>query len=397
MAWGTLQVGRIVLGETYSISHQVNATTGDQSVTLTGQESAPPLTEAEARAKAEDLIAMMDRDTPIVFSQKTNHTGFYRVNDVGANITEWDEAKFFTWNLSLIRIGTDNAVRMESRLTGLTRQNDFSLTGERWHAPSIGAFGYTTIGSAPSATVRTGADGAISVYRGIPSGINPRWSVTAQSYMAGRVRFLVGGVERSGVGFRSIPTGWELNNGLVRVQPVLNALRVGAWTGGAWHDKDWGVFTDSSDLVNQWDQCTVLRNDPEMVTVRLVKAIAAGSAILDLTLRRGSRILEGYMQRSTSGELKVRLAVAEPFTNNSASGYIVASANDANGNRFAAGSARTFSTHANGGVLRAAATRFDFWVGVVAGGESAVSGDTATDLRNQYIGAMAEMTRAVQV
>jgi hypothetical protein len=38
----------------------------------------------------------------------------------------------------------------------------------------------------------------------------------------------------------------------------------------------------------------------------------------------------------------------------------------------------------------------DFWAGVVAGGDSAVSGDQATHLRDQFIGALPEVVAAVR-
>jgi hypothetical protein len=52
--------------------------------------------------------------------------------------------------------------------------------------------------------------------------------------------------------------------------------------------------------------------------------------------------------------------------------------------------------HANGGITKTAVTAMDFYAGVVAGGGSAVSGDQAVDLRNQYIAALPEVTMAVK-
>jgi hypothetical protein len=129
-----------------------------------------------------------------------------------------------------------------------------------------------------------------------------------------------------------------------------------------------------------------------MCILRLTKSMSPGRLTLDLTLRRGSRFVEGFMQRNTApDELKVRLNSAESNVTTLASGgYVTATANDADGNRFVAGSARTFTGHANGGVERFAATSMDFFLGVVAGGGSAVSGDAATDLRNMYIACMPE-------
>ena len=189
---------------------------------------------------------------------------------------------------------------------------------------------------------------------------------------------------------------WELNNTLVRVRPVAagGTLEIAAFTSGAWRPKAWWVDVGGAQVA-RWEAATILRNDPEMVVLRLTEHRApAGRAVLDLTLRRGSRLVEGYLQRGDSGPLSVYLASAESMTD--ATSYVVRTTNDGDGNRAIAGSARNFDPHANGGVTKTASTWLDFFVGVVAGGGSAVSGDQAVNLRDQYIASMPEVTMAVK-
>jgi hypothetical protein len=133
-----------------------------------------------------------------------------------------------------------------------------------------------------------------------------------------------------------------------------------------------------------------------MAIVRLTKGLNPGRATLDLTLRRGSRFIEGYLQTGTANTLAAYRSTLETNTSFAASGYVTATSNDSDGNRFAAGSARSFTAHTNGGVIKSAATTLDFWVGVVAGGGSAVSGDAATDLRNMYVACMPEAVYGVR-
>lgn len=401
MSYGTVQVGRLTLRETFELKTDVNAGTGIRSVTIAGEESQPPLTFAEVQQRHEDIMTMRDSVQSIVWTNKSNHNGFYVVEDISASETNYiTTVDKFGWQIRATRIGPDNAAEIESRLTGVTRQNNFSLTGEKWHAPSIGHYAYYPGANSPGSVSRTGADGAIIVYRSIPAGINPRWGVAATAYMNGRVKILVSGLERTGNNLKASAglNAWELNNGLVRVKPINGTLEISAWSGGAWRPKNWGVFTNTADLVDFFDQMAVIRNDPEMVTIRLVKSlVSSGVATLDLTLRRGSRFVEGYMRRSVSAsELKVRLNTLEACVDTSAQGYLVATADDADGNRFAVGSAKTFTKEANGGVVRATTTELDFWIGVQTPGATPASGDAATDLRNQYIGAMAEFTMAVR-
>jgi hypothetical protein len=155
--------------------------------------------------------------------------------------------------------------------------------------------------------------------------------------------------------------------------------------------------------VDDWDGATLLRNDPEMVILRLTKALNPGRATLDLTLRRGSRIIEGYLQRGTADTLSVRLNTAETYADTSAQGYLTASADDGDGNRFACGSARTFTAVAGGGVQKAATTSLDFWLGAssTAGGGVTLNANPGfdTDLAgwNDNGGTMLRVTTPVKV
>jgi hypothetical protein len=103
-----------------------------------------------------------------------------------------------------------------------------------------------------------------------------------------------------------------------------------------------------------------------MCIVRLVKGLTPGRATLDLTLRRGSRTVEGYLQTGTSATLAAYLYSVETNTSFAASGYVTATNDDSDSNRFAAGSARSFTAHTSGGIIKSSATSMDFWIGVAA-------------------------------
>jgi hypothetical protein len=399
---GTLRVGRLILKENFSISDQVNATTGESSVSLTGREIYPQagVTDAMILSRQEDFIGMLDRSVPVTFSVKSNNDGYYVVHDVGATLTKWEaEATFLDWTLSLQRVGAENAVDQESRVAAVVRANDFALSGERWLAPPPAHYAFYS-GSNPSGSVLrplADSEGTIKVYRGVPANFNPRWGVTPTNYLAGRSRILVGGVERTGVAFRiSDPLSWQMSNGLIRVTPMASAglINIEAWDGTSWEGKAWDVSVGSA--IGAFEAATVLRNDFEMTTIRLVDSLAPGRTLLDITLRRGSRFVECFLQTVTSATLGAHLHTNETTTNNAASGYVVATANDAAGNKFVAGSARTFTGDTTGGLSKATSTSLGFFIGLVLNGSSAISGDAATDLRDQYIGAMSETVAAVR-
>lgn len=396
--WGDTQLGRIPLRETFT------ATEGggeSRSLDLDGQESYPPLTRAQVIARHDGINALqVGQCVPVTFTDKPERSGYYMVKSAGSTYTEHlNERVTADWKVSLDRIGSDSETDLQSRLTGAVRLNDFSLTGERWHAPPIGHYAYYTSSTNATTMTRTGADGAMTVYRSVPASVSPRWGCLPTAYLTGRVKVATAASQEVyGVDVPLAATGWTLSNGLVNVAPSASAtLDVQAYTSGAYRSKLWNVsVAGSASSVTSWDGATLLRNDPEMCILRLTKSLSPGRATLDLTLRRGSRFVEGYLQTGTSATLTAYRSSLETNTSFAASGYVVATSNDADGNKFAAGSARTFTAHTNGGVIKAAATALDFWIGVAAGGSSAVSGDAATDLRNQYAACLPEAIYGVR-
>lgn len=395
--WGAIKLSRTTLRETFTATEQG----GSRQLALAGQESTPPLTRA-VLVGTHDNINAFDGGAPcaVTFTDKPERNGFYQVKSNASKITEYVNDQITAdWTVTLDRLGTVGEVDIQSRLTGVKRLNDFSLTGERWHAPSIGHFGYYTGSTNPTSMTRESEDGTITVYRGVPLTPPARWGCDPTDYLGGRVRVTDtdAGLEVEGTG-RALPAGaWALSNGIVNVTPTASAgvLDVQAYTGSAWHSKLWNI-TVAGSAVPAWDSASILRNDLEHAILRLTASRSPGRVTLDLALRRGGRTLEGYLQCGSSATLAVYLHTAETNTSAAASGYVVASSDDADGNRFAAGSARTFTAHANGGVSLTSTTALDFWVGVVAGGATAVDGDDAIDLRNQYIGALAESTYCVR-
>lgn len=397
-SWGDLTVGRVPLRETFVATEGG----GDgRTLDLDGQESYPPLTRAQVIARHDGINSLIPGQViPVTFTDKPERNGYYSVKTASSTYTEYLNSMVTAdWKVSLDRVGSDSETDLQSRLTGAVRLNDFALTGERWHAPPVGHYGYYTGATNATTMTRTGADGAITVYRGVPTGVSPRWGCPPASYLTGRVKVTTAGAQEVyGVDVPLAGAGWALSNGLVNVAPSASAsLDVQAYTGGAYHSKLWNIsVAGSGGSIIGWDQATLLRNDPEMAIVRLTEGLNPGRATLDLTLRRGSRFVEGYLQTGTSATLAAYRSSLETNTSFAASGYVTATSNDADGNKFTVGSARTFTAHANGGVQKAAATSMDFWIGVAAGGSSAVSGDAATDLRNMYISCMPEAVYGVR-
>lgn len=394
--WGDVQLGRIPLRETFTVSESG----GDgRGLDAEGQESYPPLTRAQVVARHDGINALIPGQViPVTFTDKPERNGYYTVKSASATYTEnLNERVTSDWKASLDRVGSDAETDLQSRLTGAVRLNDFALTGERWHAPPIGHYGYYTGATNPTVMTRTGADGTITVYRGVPASISPRWGCAPTAFLAGRVKTTTtGGQEVYGVDVPLAAAGWALSNGLVNITPgASGTLDVQAYTGGAWHSKEWNVsVAGSASSITSWDGATLLRNDPEMCILRLTKGLNPGRASLDLTLRRGSRFIEGYLQTGTAATLAAYRTTLETNTSFAASGYVTATGDDADGNVFAAGSARSFTAHTNGGVIKAAATALDFWIGAVASQPTLNSNPTFETDTSGWTATNAALTRS---
>jgi hypothetical protein len=386
MTWGTLTVGRLVLREDFTAT-----ATNDNTVTLKGQESVPPLTALQLEQRREDILGLAGQFLPVTLTHKARLDGFYQVQSVKADYTNYQGNPILTlnWTMDLVRLGTEFELDHESRLSGpLTRNTSHAVTGDRWLAPPLGHYAFWSGNSLPSAVTRTGTDGAMLVYRGVPA-THPRWGSTPAGALAGRARFLdANAAERSGVNFTPAATGWELSNGLVRIRPLAvgGVLEVAAWTGAAWQTKAWDLTVAAATL-GAPRSVTLLRNELEQVMVRVLwgSSAAPGRTTADLALRRGSRFLELYVRTTASATLAFVRASAEAGT--AGTGYVRATANDGAGNRYVVGSAQAFSNDlVTGGLSKAATTTLDAFVGVAVAGSGAVSGDQPDHLMQQYLG-----------
>lgn len=399
MTYGVIQAGRVALREDSAL--EVSLNDAGVALSLKGQESYGRLSLTQLRQRADEITALRGRMVPVTFSQKAHLDGYYWVEEASGTYEEWQPqaVAVMPWSLELTRVGYGVDVDLESRLSGpTTRATDHAVTGERWHAPPVGHTGYSAGSTIPSVVTRTGSDGAMAVYRNVSAGVHPRWSSTPAGYLLGRSRFLDSlGIERQALRAPLAPTGWQVHNGLVRVSvdAGTSALDVACWTGGAWQSTLWDVYygTGPAVALGAPTALSVLRNDFERVTVRLVKALNPGRITVDLTLRRGSRFVEMYIQHQFGTTLAVQRRTAEATTANT--GYLIATAANGAGNKIVVGSTRTFTAdNVQGKISKAATAVLDAMIGAEVGG--AAAGDLGADLFKQYLGVTEETVKGVR-
>lgn len=392
----TIRLGRLTLREDFSVSES-----SDNKISLTGRESMGAngaRTRLQVEQRRDDVNALIGDLVAVKFTDKPTLDGFYYVTESNAELTEWDGVwAIMNWTMALVRCGYVNTVDIESRLSGaITRVNDFTVTGARFHAPAVNAKAYYTGPTIPIYIDRVGSDGTVRVYQSLAQGINPRWGCTVADYEKGRVRFIDSdGLERSGVNFEVSAGSWELNNSLIRLTPgsAGNALDVAAWASGAWSGKTWDILYGTSPVtVGTADYVSVLDNTYESITIRLVKDLVPGRMMIDLTLRRGSSVVEMYIQHEYSTTLTVKRATVVAGT--SGTGYIAATAADGAGMKSIVGSARTFTADApNHAITKTTTATLDAFIGVTM---SAAAGNAPADVYAQFIGSPAELVRGIR-
>jgi hypothetical protein len=193
------------------------------------------------------------------------------------------------------------------------------------------------------------------------------------------------------------PNGWAIDNGLVKlsINSTTGLFNISAYTGGAWQSKLWELFHSTGPAVSLGvpDYARVIRNDYEMVSVRVTKSLIPGRVTVDFSLRRGSRFVEIYVQHLFGTTLKLVRSTNE--ASSASTGYLTATSADGVGNKFVIGSAKTFTAdNVAGGISKAATPVLDAFVGVQITG--APTGDTGLELLKQYLGTPSEMVQGVR-
>jgi hypothetical protein len=411
----TIKLGRLTLTEMPFVNgNQENPATesGSQQspygrlMHVAGQEGYPvAATTGQLSALHDDIQGLVQAQSviPVMFTDKSDRNAYYVVYSASNALENFSggEGVKDTWAIDLQRVGTSLEVDFESRMTGPTTVNtSLGLTGTQAVSPPGGAYAFSSA-SGWATISRASADGtAQTVYT--QSFANPptsvRWGCPISSYANGRCRFIdQNGFERSGIQFGPSQGSWTISNGLVQVQPGSggNTIDVACWSGSAWHNKLWDITLSGVNL-SGWSSANLLRNDYEALTLRLVKDNSE-RVLIDLTLRRGSRVVEIYVQQDlAAGTFKVVRHNAEAGT--SGTGTLTATANDANGDQYTIGSAHaTTADTVNGGLSAAAGlTAADFYIGAVVGGTGAPVLDRAAELMLEYLGRRGEQVVAVR-
>jgi hypothetical protein len=397
----SIQIGRVFLNESAIRPFDESQSGDERTVTLSGilfNDSTH--TEAAIKDLHDDIMGLPLSIVPVIFGDKSDRNGYYTVLGSKSSIVNlaYQSVIQLTWAIDLRREGNDQEVDLETRLAGpVNRLNDFTLSGSRWLGVPVGATGFLAGASTPSIVNRPTPDGTMPVFTGISGTVNSvRYQCDITDYGKGRVMVKSDGRERAGIGVSLGSTNWELSNGLLRLTARASGFSLAYYSGGVWETaRDWNFLADGG-VVAVPTAVSVLRNDYEQVTLRLMwNRTPSGRVVADVTLRRGSHFVEFVMKSNTATTFELRRATNEAGT--SASGFVRATSNDAQGDRYVVGSSRTFTANlGTGGLSKASTTRLDVMLGIEINGTTAIAGDTGADLMAQYLGSPTQVVLAVR-
>lgn len=399
------------------------------SVVLTGAiqvgEDGRDATDAEVKRMLAERMRLVgyngnyeEQIVPVRWELDETINGFYRVERIDVPMGE-DSLRvgYLPFNAQLSRIAGFGSPQIESIITGAQVENSHGVVGQSWFAfPGTVKEQIYRI-DCEELVYRATADGATigftdcgEFYSG-----NLRFFLTVDDFYDGACEIFSGeGTEDDpweclvGDQIQRIPTAWMITNQLMRIVPTDDGMLQIEWWDGTLNggDGDWttpktfrffGQPTVAQEIL-EFTNFTILRNSPETVSVRISCLpaflgfdIQWGALFLDLTLRRGDRVVHCVLSSYRLEKWGVGIDPAEA-ADTSPVGGIEADAADAEGHKWVLMSSKDFTEDLVNGDISGddLIYSFDFGIGLEVGGDSAVSTETAQDLIDQYHSGQAE-------
>lgn len=383
------------------------------------------------RQQLRGYVDHLDEDTvPVHWTVDHSVDGWYRV--IAASVDDRGRAGsgVATAMIELERFGTSfTGVQMETVGSSVTRVNAAGATAAGvWCLPSVAtAFDPPAGWKNLALASRTTASGAVHVV-GVDTSttaITGRYTINPSSHYVGAatIEDTFGGstyYSVAGRHARLAPTTWRLTNDLLRITPSTTAghlLDVSTYNGTTWSTPSAFTLIADNNVVPPNDitgtdpvlvSARVLRNSVECAVVRLgwryvtVNGTTVSSEnkllrqtqILDVSLRRGARIVELDVSNGSGSSYGILSQDGTP-AGTSITGGVKATAADASGNKAVIMSAGTIAAVPTTMRMRVTGSATFHWAIGYETPSGAAAPHAAADLVQQYVGALAEKQRAV--
>lgn len=365
----------------------------------------------EMKAQRQQLAGLVDNEdesvVPFTWSDDSSLDGFYRVTGVtiGSTINMIN-----TWFIPDCQLQLEQIARFSNAAVEVTTLSPLRVNAHGFTVPpAVVAVGLPNTMSetdlrpsltAATAISRTDELGNVLTAYTLASPVTRTWyrtSAVPASHYAGACKIQVKyGSTWFDVMGQEPPLNrvWRISNGLVRLTSAQGATAgtFEVWDGTTWDSQPVAHWTNGAvgpgiGNGNGTSQTTltIQRNSPEACVVKV------GGAGVDFTYKvmRGNMHVEAAWTCTTATKYGAGNTVAAASTAVSTWG-IRRTANDAGGNRLVFGMPVAITSDVvNGGInASTAATLGQMLIGIELAGSSAIAGNAAADIANQFFGAV---------
>jgi len=407
----TITIGRLTFTSPANLSDSRSGSTHNISITGT----LAPDSLDEAKYIRDELLACANGYyvVPFIWQGDTSITGYVKVLGASVNTTRV-QIGGYQYSIELEFLGNMGEVEFEGQLSGGIIQNDHSITSttSQFYAPPVNSYSHDH-GSIPGTFARVGEDGTTYIRFGSSlKDYNAKYLCDPEDYYKNACEVYTDGIDdvtRLRCGLESpnnSPSSTKIQNGLVQMTFVNNTAQsrfiIKAYDGSDYlSSTEFAVSRGAS--ANEWQgwrSVQILKNDPEICTVRLGSYYEATTKdkrlTLDVSLRRGARHFSIVATQYSSAQFNIRPTTTTAYVDNTS--YGITSSNDIDGNKILLGSPQNFDVDTtNGGINSTASTAtLKAFIGYEYNGSSATSEDQATKVRDQYLDNIFEVVRLVK-
>ena len=371
----------------------------------------------EAKYIRDELVSMANYDIvyPFTYTGDTTISAYVKVENADVNIDRFFGAGM-KYNVSLNFLGNPGEIRFESQFSGGILDNDHSITStdSQFFSPPVGAYSIhipsVGTGNPPAQEDRIASYGTSTATLKYFSGDNIRtdnieFECNPEDYLKGSCEISTNSKVRCGLYSPNTNVDQTvISNGLIKMEltnsNTQSRFTTSLWESDGWRsDKEFAVSKGSSETEwDGWNTVQIIKNYPECVTVRFTansETDGTGRLTFDVSLRRGSRyfslVINSY---GTADRITIKRTTAEAST--SATGYIVSSQNDSEGNYYLLGSPNTFTAHTGDGGIYLTATQMKAFVGYALNGSSSAGENTPDNVRDSYLDYIYEYVRSIK-
>jgi len=370
----------------------------------------------DAKSLRDELISMSAMNVPVAFTYEGDITlkGYCLVTSSSVDVTRYTTGGM-TYSLDLDWLGNPGEVNMESHFSGALIENSHSITSTtmQMHSPPRQHFNYYHTGTITN-TEREISGGNNTLVKTASNlrATNATWNCEPENYYEGAVEIKIKDYHdqlrlRAGRHSDNKPTDAVIQNGLMKLVVLGDNTSECRFTTYI-YDPDlndyasaqtWAISaTGSGTEWQSWQSIQILKNEPQIATIRLTTHYNAttrdGRLVFDITMKRGARSIEFVASQWTSQQLNIKSTSVLAGTN--ATGYVAASSSNNEGNKYLIGSPSTYTADTtNLGIEVSGTTAVKGFIGAEVG-TSASGADTADNIRDQYLDSIFETVRVVK-